>query len=906
MTNHLTSPIGYQMDQPVFSWQVEKAEGKKQTAARIVVAKDMALLEVVADTGWSELDSLAAPVDLSPAPRTRYYWTVAVRSDAGEEAVSEIQFFETGMMGEPWQAKWITCDKKERLPVFHKQISVNKPLERARLYICGLGLYEASINGGRIGEEYFTPYCNNYSAWLQVQTYDVTDELRCGGELSVLLGDGWYAGCFGYASKPGDPGNYGQERKMIAQLYLTFSDGSVEIIGSDETWYVTRSHITFSGIYDGEYRDDTLSESEPEEVIVTSENAPLTDRYSLPVIIHERMMPISLIHTPAGETVLDLGQNLVGIFSFHVHEKTGTKISLQFGEVLQNGCFYRENYRTALSEYSYVCKEEDVWVRPHFTFFGYRYVKIEGIKNLQKEDFTALVLYSDLPETGTLMTGNEKVNRLVENVKWGQRGNSLDVPTDCPQRDERLGWTGDAQVFSATSCYLRDSYAFYRKYLHDMYTEQLQQDGMVPDIVPSISPVYQTTAAVWGDAACIIPWNLYLFYGDLSILSETYPSMKAWVDYVRRQDGEDHAWREQFQYGDWLALDHPSGRPDQCLGGTDEGYISTVYYMNSADILSRTADLLGKKADAKEYGAIAAKLKDFLQAEYFAPNGRCVCDTQTGLILALQYDLSPNPDACRARLLQKLKQTGGKLQTGFVGTPFLCRQLTEAGKEREAYDLLLKESYPGWLYEVNLGATTIWERWNSLNPDGSISSTGMNSFNHYAYGAIAEWMFRSIGGLQADESAPGFRKARICPVPDMRIGSAHLSYYSAAGLYKIDWEILEERKLHLRVVIPFGCEADVYLPHSKEEPVTLPTGCYEWTYETDQPMRRLYHIELRLRDILDNPGVRKVLDEVVPGMSALPDSMQGWTVRELLSDPRIMQKNDETIKMLEKRLSHIW
>lgn len=830
-TNHIERPIGFQMEQPVFSWQITEAEGKFQKAARIKVAEDCGMTRILADTGWrDDLDSLASPVQLSLKSRTRYYWTVSVETDAGEQVESGVEFFETGKMGEDWRAQWITCKRTGRHPIFHKDIPVSQTLASARLYICGLGLYEAEINGVRVGNEYMMPYCNNYAAWVQAQTYDVTEQLRSGGQLSVTLADGWYMGRFGHL---GRDKLYGSEYKLLAEVRLTFADGTEEVIGTDESWSVTRSTITFSNIYDGEHRDDTLSDTDPEPVRLTDMEAPVVDRRSLPVTIHEKIKPQQLIRTPKGETVLDLGQNLTGIFALRVHEKSGTVIHVQVGEVLQEGCFYNDNLRTAKAEYFYTCGKEETVVVPRFTFYGFRYVKIEGIADLCSDDFTALVLYSDLPETGTLTTGHEKLNRLIENIKWGQKGNFLDVPTDCPQRDERMGWTGDAQVFSATSCYLRDSYAFFEKYLHDMHTEQAMLDGMVPDVVPSFEAGYRATSSVWGDASTIIPWNLYLFYGDISILKDSFEGMKAWVDYVRRYDGETRAWREHFHYGDWVALDHPSGAVDECKGGTDEGYIAYVYYMNSAEITAKTAKLLGKEAEEKKYAALAASLRDFIRREYFAPNGKCVADTQTGLLLALEYGLTPNPTACRERLAKKLKMTRGKLQTGFVGTPFLNRQLTEAGMVRSAYDLLLNEDYPGWLYEVNLGATTIWERWNSLSPDGSVSSTGMNSFNHYAYGSIAEWMFRYMAGLQPVAEAPGFRKVKLCPIPDQRIGSVNMSCQTAAGTYRVKWELSEGGMFHLEVDVPFGCSAELTLFHAPEnlsKAQVLNAGQYTFSY----------------------------------------------------------------------------
>ncbi len=893
--NHLTNPLGYQMEKTVFSWQVGETAAKLPKWTRLRVSEESDLSQSVYDSGEAELNSIACIVPLALRPRTRYYWTVEVMGDNGEAASSEVNWFETAKQDEPWQAAWITCAEQSRHPIFSKQIVVKEAPVSARLYICGLGVYEAAINGEKVGDEILAPYCNNYTEWLQYQTYDVTEALHNGGKLEVTIGHGWYSGRMGYLSKPGDAGQYGNRAKLIAELRIAYADGSEDVVCTDESWMVTRSTILDSSIYDGETRDDTLPAAEPEAVAVTTESAPLVARYSLPVRVRETFAPIELIHTPAGELVLDIGQNLVGTFALKVNRPAGTKIFIQVGEVMQQGCFYNENLRTAKAEYTYITDGTPKTITPSFTFYGFRYVKVEGIPDLKAEDFTALALYSELPRRGILTTGHAKVNQLIHNVEWGQKSNFLDVPTDCPQRDERLGWTGDAQVFSATACYLRQCYPFFRKYLHDMATEQKHLDGMVPDVIPSLNDsAYQGCAAVWGDAATIIPWNLYNIYGDKTILAEQFESMASWVDYITRLDGDDHGWSRHFHYGDWLALDHPDHRPDQCLGGTDVAYISQVYYRNSARIVANAADILGKKAEAEKYGALADRLTKWLADEFFSPNGRCCVDTQTGLVLALNNNLSPNAEKCAARLSEKLDQTHGKLQTGFVGTPFLCGALTENGMERSAYDLLLNEEYPGWLYEVNLGATTIWERWNSMERDGSVSSTGMNSFNHYAYGSIAQWICEYAAGLKAAE--PGFRKASIAPVPDARLGKVDFTYESAAGRYRVFWETLDKTTLHLTVEVPFGCEAELKLPYCSENAVRiLEAGCFDITYITESPMARTFHADMPVIELLRIQESRNALEALVPGISHTPDSMAYQTLREVLTSLRHMpqQQVDE-------------
>ena len=899
MVNHLINPLGFQMEKTVFSWHTVETAAKNQKSARILVSARPDMAQPVFDSGEAQLDSIASEIDLALKPRTRYYWTVEVTADNGESAVSEVNWFETAKREEPWQAKWITCENQRRHPVFTREIAVNKQLECARLYICGLGLYRAEINGRKVGDEYLTPYCNNYREWLQYQTYDVTDALRGGGRLEVTVGSGWYSGRMGHASRPGDPGHYGDRAKLIAEVHLRYADGSEETVCTDESWTVSRSVYMDSSIYDGETRDDTLPETAPEAVSVTDEAAPLVERYSLSVRVQETVSPVELLRTPAGELVLDLGQNLVGTFALRVKAERGAKIFVQVGEVLQNGCFYRDNLRTAKAEYTYISDGTEKTVVPTFTFYGFRYAKIQGLPDLKKEDFTALVLYSEIPRTGKMVTGHDKVNQLIHNVEWGQKGNFLDVPTDCPQRDERMGWTGDAQVFSATACYLRQCYPFYRKYLHDMATEQKNLGGMVPDVVPSMGKQYQGTACVWGDAATIIPWNLYRIYGDKTILAEQFDSMASWVDYITGLDGDDHGWSRHFHYGDWLALDHPDNRPEQCMGGTDVGYIAQVYYRKSAAIVAETAALLGKTAEAEKYGALARRLTAYLQNEYFAPSGRCCVDTQTGLVLALQNDLSPNPAKCAQRLAEKLDETSGKLRTGFVGTPLLCSALSDNGLEGKAYNLLLNEEYPGWLYEVNLGATTIWERWNSMNPDGSVSSTGMNSFNHYAYVSIVQWLAEYAAGLKA--VFPGFRKAKIAPIPNVRLGKMDFTYASAAGTYRVFWETVDDYTLHIIVEVPFGCQAELKLPLSGEESQTLEAGSYEYTYRVQTPMRRRVSMDAYLSELLCDPDSANALNLVIPGLNYVPDSMRHQPLRQILKE--LAGLSDEQISGIEKMLA---
>lgn len=916
--NHMTNPMGFFMDGVSFSWKVDEARGKAQKVARVRVAADEKMQEILFDSGMDEqADSLAYPVELALEPRTRYFWQVTVLSDAGEEADSEVQWFETSKMSEEWTGKWLTCDSTEkRHPIFSKEIAPAKEMAKARLYVTGLGLYEAYIDGKKVGDEYLTPYSNNYNRWVQYQTYDITDQIAGGGKLSILLGNGWYKGRFGFSAFE-DKGYYGNEWKVIADVVLTYTDGTEEVIGTDESWTVTRSRIMFSNLYDGEQIDATAPELPAEEpTVCDAPKGRLEARRSLPVVAHEHIKPVELIHTPAGEQVFDMGQNFAGIFTFRVKEPAGTKIHIQTGEVLQKGNFYNENLRSAKSEYIYISDGNETVIRPHFTYYGYRYVKVEGVSDLKIEDFTGLALYSDIEMGGDVETGHDLVNQLVSNVRWGMKGNFIDVPTDCPQRDERMGWTGDTQVFSPTATFLADTYAFYSKYLHDMYTEQMDLDGMVPDVVPSAG--VHSTACVWGDSSCIIPWNMYQFYGDKKILEDQYDSMRNWVDYISRVDGDNHGWRSVFHYGDWLALDNPSGKTDEVMGGTDEGYIANVYYAASAGIVAKAARVLGYEADAKTYQALCDEQFEEVKKEYFSQTGRCCIKTQTALILALKYHLSENEELTKKTLRLLFQISGDKLKTGFTGMPLMCPVLSENGMNDLAYTLLLNEDYPGWLHEVKLGATTVWERWNSLDENGDISSTGMNSLNHYAYGSILEWVFRYVTGFRVSEEHPGSRHLLIAPTLNWKLKRAKGSYHSAAGTYETSWELADPSHVTVKVTVPFGCTAEIVLPLVSQETLAdqsnllfadvrdgkcfVGAGTYEVSYETTKPAKKMYSTYTPIQELVNNPEIVSAMGEQLH-LDQIPGQALAASFRQLAEAYPSASMSAEMLDQLDAALA---
>ena len=822
--NHLSNPLGYELGKPLFSWTTE-ASGKRAVSSRLTVETKG---RTVLDTGWTELDSLCTTPDIRLLPRTVYEWRVSVKTDLGEEASSEINRFETSRLDENWTGKWIGCDDSEpRLPVFAKSFFPAKPVSSARLYICGLGTYEAVINGKRVGDEHMTPYCNNYNAWVQYQTYDVTDLISGSSCISVLLGNGWYKSRFGGDTKK--PPFYGDGWKLLCDLILTYDDGTEDIIGTDESWTVSRSNIYFSGIYDGEQVDDTLPTIEPVPARLTEPpKGKLTARLSTPVRIRQEITP-NIIVTPAGETVLDTRQIMTGIFRLKVHEPKGTKIHLQFGEILQNGNFYRDNLRSAKAEFVYISDGEAHVIEPQFTFYGFRFVKVEGITDIKPEDFTALVLYSEIPQTGWLSTGNSLVNQLIHNAEWGQLGNFLDVPTDCPQRDERLGWTGDAQVFAPTACYQRDCAAFYAKYLHDMYEEQKLTGGEVPVVVPSFD-LNKGCSTAWGDAACIIPWTVYEYTGDKTILENQFESMRGWVDFIERLENDNHSWRTHFHFGDWLALDCPKAAKG-FVGATDRAFIALTYFRYSALLTSKAAEVIGNTDAQEHYLKLADGILREIRKEYFTPTGRCAVPTQTAYLLTLRHGLSPDTERIQKDLADKLTSNEDRLETGFVGTPLLCEELTAAGYADKAFKLLLNEEYPGWLYAVKMGATTIWERWNSVLPDGSISDTGMNSLNHYSYGSIVHWLYRDVAGIAP--LAPGFTKAKLEPHFCEALGHAKARFASVSGEWRVQWKLGHGGNVDYSCTVPFGCTAELILPGMEAQ--TLDSDEYRFTCYLPQP-----------------------------------------------------------------------
>jgi alpha-L-rhamnosidase len=812
MANRIKDPVGFMLSPLRLSYKVRGTSAKRQTAARIRVFEEGE--KEVFDSGVSEaIDSLCFVPDIALKPRTAYTWTVDVTADDGGTASGAARF-ETAKMDEPFRAVWISpADGALPNAEMCRRFDEPKRVRRARAYISGLGLYELYINGEKVSPEVLTPYCNAYDRWIQYQTFDVTALVRAGdNDIRVMLGDGWYKGRFGFSENHGNI--YGDAQALIMELIVTYEDGTERVIATDETWRCNRSKVKFADMYDGEDYDATFvaeGDFPVKKAPLTTER--LRERLSLPVTVMQRIAPKEIIITPKGETVIDLGQEITGYLEFTPREKSGTRIKLSYGEILQQDCFYNANLRSAKAEFYYTCDGEETAVRPHFTFYGFRYVKLEGFTHpLNIDDFTGCVLYSQIPERGKVRTNHEKFNRFALNALWGQKGNYLDVPTDCPQRDERMGWTGDAQAFAGTACFQMEVAAFMQKYIYDMYEEQQKSDGMVPHVVPRLS-LPDGGSCAWADAAAIIPWTLYLFYGDKALLAGQYPAMRAWLEWVVRTDeasGGTRLWRVGFHYADWLALDTENGTP---FGGTDPYFVASAFYYYTTSLVLKAAKALGYEDDARKYALLLSEIGAAIEQEYFTPNGRLAESTQTAHVCALHMGFTPGAFVQKTRdaLRRKFEASDHKLRSGFVGTSYLNRVLSNNGMNDLAYELMLNEEYPGWLYEVNLGATTVWERWNSILPDGTISDTSMNSMNHYAYGAVMEWFYRDVAGLNPDPDNPGFRHARLAPKPNARLSLAEAEYESAVGKYVSAWR-LDEGAFHWTVEVPFNACATAVLP----------------------------------------------------------------------------------------------
>ena len=916
-TEYKVNPLGIDAMQPRLSWQLQSVErGALQTGYQIQVALIENDLRRGRTLTWdtervSSDQSLHVPYE-GPAltSGTRYFWRVRVWDRAGKaSAWSEPAWWEMGLLRpSDWEATWIEPPfdqdpaTSSPSPMLRRAFDVSGEVTSARLYVTSHGLYEMHLNGRRVGTELLTPGWTSYHDHLQYQTYDVTDLLRSGANaLGAILGDGWYRGFLGFQ---GARNQYGETLALLAQLQVTYADGRKEIVArTDEGWKASTGPVLMSDIYMGETYDARLEKTgwaqpgyddgqwlavrpaEQDKALLVAPTAP-------PVHRIQSLKPIAMLTTPGGDLVFDMGQNMVGWVRLRMEGPSGTRVTLRHAEVLdRDGNFYTDNLRTALQTTTYILKGggEETY-EPRFTFQGFRYVAVKGYPGQPTlDDLTGVVVHSDMPPTGHFESSHALINQLQHNIVWGQKGNFVDVPTDCPQRDERLGWTGDAQVFAPTACFNMDVAGFFTKWLRDVAADQTDE-GSIPFVVPDVLNAGGATG--WADAGVIVPWTVYQRFGDVRVLERQYDSMKAWIEFMRVQAAQDDTpfvWDTGFHFGDWLAFS--SNDPAYPGATTSTALIATAYFAHSTNLVAQTARILGKDDEAVRYEQLQANIVAAFRDEFMTPRGRLSSDTQTAYVLALSFNLLPEDlQPAAARFLANDVTTRGHLTTGFLGTPDLMHILSRYGYNGAAFKLLLRTEYPSWLYPVTQDATTIWERWDGQKTDGTFQDVGMNSFNHYAYGAVGDWLYGVVGGLKA--AAPGYKKILIAPTPGGGLTHARTRLQSMYGPIESSW-VLDEAGFHLTVILPPNTTATIRLPQAERAAVTesrrplaeatgvtrtmqdgtevvleIGAGRYDFAYESEALSALIspaFGIETPVSVLLADAPSRAILEKHAPG-----------------------------------------
>ncbi len=686
-------------------------------------------------------------------------------------------------------ASWIQKKntKSTIVPVFRKTFEIGRQVKTAILEVTCDGVYEATLNDERVGEFILAPGWTEYSKRLQVQNYDITEMLRQDNTLDIVVGNGWYRRTNAPWTHTDNPDEF-LPAMLIAVIHIIYADGTEELIPTDDSWEVSESRITLSGIFIGEDVDMTKELSFEAAQIADYPKNILIQQEGPEVHEQEHVYPRSSFRTPRNEWVIDFGQNLTGYMYFEAEAHAGEKLSISTAEVLdKDGNFYTGNYRSARSQFHYICREGHQSYKPKLTFFGFRYLRIdEAPTGFSIDQIHAIVLHSEMKRTGWLDSSDPMLNQLFSNILWSQKGNYLDIPTDCPQRDERYGWTGDGQIFCRAGSYQYDVRQFFKKWLADMRAAQ-RKDGWVPEVIPSLT-AYQPGGAGWSDAVTIIPWQLYETYGDLTFISDMYDAMKKWLAYIPTVSKTPDLFTGCWTYGDWLALDWPEGYVPENIERAKRGYsnddlVCSAFYANSVNIVIRIGRILGQ--DIREYEELYSRIK----TAYWKTFGDKL-NTQTEKVLTLHFDLAEDPQSVAGALAEQVKACGMKLQTGLVGTPYLLHELSRYGYSDIAWSLLLRKEYPGWLYSVSKGATTVWEHWDGIKPDGTFWDDDMNSYNHYAYASVADWVFGVACGIKP--AAPGFARVRIEPHPDRRLNSLCAELDTVNGKIRSFWKYTDD------------------------------------------------------------------------------------------------------------------
>ncbi|WP_224723674.1 glycoside hydrolase family 78 protein [Paenibacillus vietnamensis] len=836
-TEYAVNPVGIDSMRPRLFWKLESDERDvRQTAYQIIVASSREKLEQGDADMWdSGKTASGESIQIVYAGRElrsegEYFWKVRVWDNRNQASPwSETAYWTMGILTrDEWKAKWIgrkpiPGDAMQPSPYMRKSFAAGKKVRRAVVYATALGLFKLSVNGEAVGH-LFAPGWTDYDKRVQVHAYDITGKMKQGENVfGVILGDGWYAGTVGFLGKR----VYGERPFFLLQASIEYEDGSKELVVTDGSWTIAEGPIRYSDMIKGETYDARLeltgwdqpgydaSGWEPPDVR-PGYNGLLVAAEEPPIRITETVSPVSVRKTEAGTYIYDMGQNMVGWTEVTVKGEPGTKITLSHAEMLNpDGTLYLDNLRVAVQQDHYVLKgggEERY--EPHFTFHGFRYVELIGFPG--EPELTTIsgkVIHSDTPAAGSLETSDPMVNKLYSNIVWGQRGNFLSVPTDCPQRDERLGWTGDAQIFARTASYNMDVSRFFTKYMRDIVDAQ-QPSGAFTDVAPDAGWIrhkmwntrlnwFAPDNAGWGDAGVIIPWTLYLMYGDTRILEENYEAMARWVNYLKANTSNlirpDYA-----NYGDWLSIG--ADTPNEVL--------ATAYFAYSTKLMAAIAGVLGRTEDHSRYERLFGQIAEAFRSKFVSADGFIRGDTQTVYVLALQFGLLTEglkPKATR-RLAENIRERGNRLSTGFLGVGYLLPALTDSGELDTAYELLTQEAFPSWMYSIKHGATTIWERWDGWTEEKGFQTPSMNSFNHYSLGSVGEWMFRYMAGIEADPSEPGFRHSIIRPRPGGRLKHVKAGYESLYGTISVEWKLKEDNRLELEVEVPANASATVHVP----------------------------------------------------------------------------------------------
>lgn len=862
------NPLGIDELYPELSWQLSSTKRNvTQSAFNIRVSEDIESLEkgenLIYSTGkiFSDQSVYVPFTGNTIKPAHKYYWQVRVWDQRDKASKwSKPGYWVMGIMSpHNWTANWIQENFPEKdscvSPIFRKEFMNDKKVRLAVALITAHGLYEARLNGKKIGNCCFTPGWTSFDNRIAYQTYDVTKLLKKGrNAIGVVLGNGWYRGLI----KNNGKNFYGKDLSLLFQMYIFYEDGTSKQIVSDGSWLCSTGAILSSNIYDGEVYDarceqegwdqadfddsrwhEIIQKNYPVTKLITTENEPVRK--------HEVFTPVKIFTTSKGDNVIDFGQNIVGWVQMKVRGKTGDKITITHAEVLdKNGDFYTKNLRKAKQINIYILKGDSLEVfEPHFTWQGFRYIKIEGYPGeLKADNFRAYALYSDMKPTGTFKCSDDWVNKLQHNIQWSLKGNFIDIPMEGPQRDERFGWTGDVQVASLMAGFNYNIHSFLSKWLKDLSLDQ-NKNGSVPVTVPDVFHDGKCSPG-WGDAATVVPWNMYMIYGDKKLLEEQYESMKKWVDYIDSVSIND-LWIPDFSYGDWLFYS-PEDDVDGRAAVTDKTLIAQCFFACSTQKIIEAAKVLGdKEDDIAHYDSLLTRIKDVFVHEFVTPSGRLISQTQTAYVLALNFDMLPDslrPEIA-SRLVQNIHSYENHITTGFLGSPYICQVLTRFGYTDVAYDVFLQRTYPSWLYPVSMGATTLWERWDGIKPDGSFQNAEMNSLNHYAYGAIGDWMYRGIAGINPDPKNPGYKSIIIKPLVTNRLSYAKAELDTYYGKIVSFWS-RKENKLSLHVEIPVNTTADVYIPSMEYNKIyeskKLITAGKKWKIDRTQEGFAIVHI----------------------------------------------------------------